>query len=154
MSGLQTQSRQIGEFTYTYTQLPARKGAEGLRRLGARISPLVASLAKEVGVGGLEASMPAVIGGLAGIVTSLSEEDLSFFLALFSDSATVEISPGKSPKVGAILDLHFAGKYEELLEFLIGGFTVNYQNFFTAALAKLGAALGAALSEQTPATNA
>jgi hypothetical protein len=136
-----SKSKQIGEHTFTVTQLPARQGAEGLRRLGARVSPLVASLAKEVSSGGDPNS--AILGGLAGVVTSLSEQDLSYYIEIFGDSSTVTMEKG-APKVKAVFDILFAGKYEDMLEFLLFAFEVNYSGFFQSARARLTAALGAA----------
>ena len=136
-----TKTRDIGGFTYTATALGARVGAEGLRRLGTTIGPILARAMGEFRSGGMEANMPAILGGVAALVQSLSATDLSYFIDLFGENTTVQTTPKLTPLVKNVFDELFACNYMAMGEFLALNLELNYGPFFLECRDKISTAM-------------
>jgi hypothetical protein len=137
---LKSETKVIGAHEYTVYQLGAITGREGLRRLTRLISPALPSLAAMFRDAGPE----ALAAGLSALLEGLGAEDLAYFCDTFAPKSTVRLEDGKSPNLKDIFDVHFAGNYYEMIEWLVFCFEVNYRGFFSGALAKLVSAIPAA----------
>lgn len=119
---------------YSVTQLPAGKGREGLRRLLKAIGPSLAPLGSMLRGAGPEAMAEA----LGKLLENLPSEDLTYFCDLFGETSTVKApDSNKTPRIKDVFDLHFAGNYWEMTEWLVFCVEVNYRRFFEGGLAKL-----------------
>ena len=126
-----TETKVIGGLEYKATALGAREGAEGLRRIAAKIA---------AALGTLRSKDSDVLPVIAGVAASLSSEDLVWFCSAFGRVTSVEVVPGsnKRPLVDAVFDEIFSGDYESMLAFLQMNLELNYGGFFAGALEKLG----------------
>ena len=108
-------SRAIGDITYTVTQLGAKQG----RLVLARIARIVGAAA--------ESATP-----MAAFTQALSDDDFVFLCDTFAAMTTYHTStePSKEPALAPVFDLHFAGKYAEMLQWLWFCVEVNFASFF------------------------
>jgi hypothetical protein len=134
---LKSETRSIGGNEYTVTQLGAARGREILRRIMKVAGPAMEAAARVVATGESGGKATAIVRGLGKVVETLSEEDLSLFCSEFGRASTVRLG-GKSPSVGDVFEVHFAGNYLEMCEWLAFCLEVNYRSFFTGIVAKLG----------------
>lgn len=149
---LKSESRVIGEFEYTVTQLGAAKGMEVLRRLG-KLGGGVAqgALRAAMGEGGDSAKLGALIGGLVVVLQSLEEVDIKYFVEVFGANSTVQLDPKRAPRVKEVFDLHFAGNYLDLGEWLYFCLEVNFGSFFGAAMSRMKERAASVKADQAPA---
>jgi hypothetical protein len=122
---LKRETKTIGEHEYAVTQLDAVKG----RRVATRIAKILAPV---VGAGSAETGDMAK--ALQALVAGMTEEDVDSLCDVFAASTDVQI-PGekRSPKLSAIFALHFAGRYDEMVEWLLFCIEVNFSSFFARA---------------------
>ena len=138
---LGSQERVIGGVTYKVFQLGALTGRAALVRLVKLMGGALSGDRRDVG------------SIIAKVAESLSESDVAYFCDLFAPQTTVTTAPGKSPKLDTIFDLHFAGKYMELFEWLRFCVEVNFGNVFTglaSAVARVSEKGTAAQSSESP----
>jgi hypothetical protein len=102
-----SESKVIGEYTYNVTQLGAVTGSKVFLRVLKVLGPLVG--AKDVGA----------------LFDRLKEEDFTYLCEEFAKMSTVQLEKG-APQLNAIFDVHFAGKYGELIEWLRFCIEVNF----------------------------
>lgn len=110
------ETRVIGEYKYSVMQMGALEGRQLLLKI-----------------------TKALAGAAAGdIFASLKEEDFEMALNKFAKLSTV--SGGeygeKQPQLDSVFDMHFAGKYGDMLEWAKFAFEVNFGSFL-GALGKL-----------------
>jgi len=149
---IKTEKKKLGSRGYTYAvrQFGAKQGGRVLVRLGKL-------LGKPIGdaVSAAESLDTETIGRLiTGLAEALSETEYDFFVDAFAEHT--EVSGGeyqdKSIPLGAegVFDLHFAGAYVELVEWLRFAVEVNYSSFFSG-LGSEAKDLAAALRVSKPA---
>lgn len=116
-------SKQIGNHTYTVTQFGAREGGRVFIRITRLLGPAIG--------GGAEGGAAAMIGQLS---TALDESDFDSLCDTFAAATMVTGGDygAKQPQLKAVFDDHFAGRYDELLEWLLFAFEVNYGSFLGA----------------------
>lgn len=131
---LLTESRAIGASTYEVTQMGALQGRKVLTRLLKIVGPAYAMVSTK----GVEAA-------LSEVVTNLSEDDTEYFCAAFEPLTTVTVGD-KKPRLSGIADIHFAGDYMSLIEWLVFCFEVNFSSFFR----DLKSAVGRSPASGTP----
>ncbi len=114
---LETKDKSIAGVTYRVTQLTATKG----RAVFVRLAKLFAGMA---GAKNME-------DRIAGILGKLSDDDLKFVCDVFA-SATQVHAPGDKgwPQLSDVFDLHFAGRYLEMFQWLAFCLEVNFSGFF------------------------
>jgi hypothetical protein len=105
----EVKSKQINDCSYEVTQLGAIKGRSLLTRL-ARI----------LGAGG---------GDMAKSLGMITEEDMSYICDSFSEVTVVKQPDGKAPYLKNIFDMHFAGKYDEMIQWLMFCLEINFGSF-------------------------
>lgn len=154
--GLQSETRTIGDTTYRVTQLPAGKSRRLLVRLYKVLGPAFGKLlegfdATSVTGGGkapslLDIKMESVSQAMSTLAIHLTEEDLEFVVDRLFTGDMVEMDVGDDKWVKLTkerVDLHFAGKLDEMFRLLAFALEVNYASFFagsggaSAFLAKL-----------------
>lgn len=136
---LTPETRTIGSYTYTTTKLGALKGTEILARLAVNATPLMI------------AAHGGNVAAIARSVESLKPEMITELCTTFAAVSTVKIGTNE-PRLDAVFDVHFAGNYLELFEWLTWCLEVNFRSFFVGAAAKMGARLVAekALTSASP----
>ncbi len=124
---LETKSKTIGDHDYRVTQLGATKGRKVLVRLLKACGPAFSLAA--------EGRSTEALGKLA---SDLDEETLDYLCETFAARTDMDEKP-----LAPVMELHFAGNYGEMVEWL--GFCVqlNFESFFSV-LAKKQAAPGSA----------
>lgn len=105
----ETKSKEIGGVTYTFTQLGAIKG----RKVCARLAKVLATTVN-------------------GQLPQISEEDVDYFCDTYAPLTSVTIE-GKSPQLDKIFDTHFAGKYDEMMQWLWFCLETDFGSFFRKA---------------------
>ncbi len=135
---LETKSKTIGATEYVVRQLPATKGRLVLLRLAKALGPVAASISAT------KDKHSAMAESLEKAISSVTDDDFTFLCNTFADSTDVTINDDKgrrSPKLATIFDLHFAGNYLEMVQWLVFCVEVNFGSFFAAA--GLAPAIGA-----------
>lgn len=130
MKGFKTETKHIGGFTYQVTQLDAITGRKAFTRLMKVIGPAIGKLQ---GAGGEDASLGQAFAELTG---NLSEEDVDYFCDVFAKQTAVsggDLREGAEPQLSDIFSIHFAGRYFELMQWLVFAFKVNFSSFFGGA---------------------
>jgi hypothetical protein len=115
-----SQSRSIGGKQYTVRQMGAKQGS----RMLVRLMRVVAN-----GLDGGKVSLAAIADGL----------DDDMFIKLVDELAPtteVDLGDGRVLTFDKVLDLQFAGQYQDMLEWLVFALEVNYSDFFSAFLRK------------------
>ncbi len=81
--------------------------------------------------GAVDAPDSAQLGALA---RALSDEDIDFIAKNFGDASAYESEDGKSvPLVKVVQDMHFAGRFDVFLRWLLFCAEVNFSGFFDTA---------------------
>lgn len=114
---VETKEKDIQGTTYRVTQMDAVKG----RKVVARLIKLLSGAAE----GGDSA--------LAKVFAAITEDDMDYFCDVFAANTDVGYEGGKWPNLKSIFGLHFAGKYGEMMEWLLFCVEVNFGNFLGAA---------------------
>lgn len=122
---LETQRREIGGVTYEVRQLDAVRG----RRVFVRFAKVVAPALGALKAAAKMSPDEALAYALGQLVGNVSEEDLDFFCDVFAP-ATCLVEGNNRPELAKRFELHFAGKYLEMLEWLAFCFEVNFGSFF------------------------
>lgn len=122
---LETKNKTINGTTYKVTQLGVRKGTQVLLRIVNKLG----LLAKAEG-GGVE----GIIGAVA---QNLTEEDFNFLCDAFLPMTLVS-TLGKEIPLKNHFELHFAGKYWEMCEWLAFCLEVNFSDFLDGLKSKIG----------------
>jgi hypothetical protein len=140
---LKIESKTIGGHEYKVRQLVATKGRLVLLTLARIIGP-AAALAAGAKETGKEEAFAKVIEAL---LANLTPEDFTSLCNTFAESTDVVISDEKGrrePKLSNVFDLHFAGNYQEMIDWLVFCVEVNFASFFDGLKAKSGGTSGPA----------
>lgn len=116
---------EIGEHTYKVTQLLVREGHPILYNLQLAVAEGLTSQGSTI----------------AAAFKALPESKLDAMCKKFAEQTLVTYrseSGEREEQLSKIYDLHFAGKYEELYQWLFFCVEVNFAGFFTWAAKKLG----------------
>lgn len=132
---LEKQSRQIGEFSYEVTQFGAKLGNRVLLKVVKSVAPLFMAAAAAGNLKDID------VNGIASAIAGVSEDDFEWLVEQFAGATDVQIGE-QTPSLKKVLDVHFAGKYLEELEWLAFAIEVNYGPFFQDMKRKAAARLG------------
>lgn len=120
---MKTQTRRIGAYDYTVTQLDAIRGRRAFVRLTKILGPAIAA-------GGTKGDSAA----FEAFFDHLSEAEMDYFCDLFADVTAV--SGGsfdkRAPQLKDIFLTHFAGDYASMMSWLIFCVEVNFSSFFAS----------------------
>lgn len=148
---LKTEEIQINGNCYQVKQLGAKQGRQVLFRLTKAVGPALLAMPAAL-TGGSTA-------GLASALQSIQPEDFDYLCDVFAQSSTVSIrstahgaDPFQSPhvSVAAVFDQHFAGRYAELVEWLVFCARINFADFFSGMAARLAKSQLQNLSSSEP----
>ena len=150
---METQTRHIGDHNYRISQLSTKPGRRLLTRLFGIISPTMAKLVGDSQVKGKAFKLSELTAaGLGSAIETLGavikEEDLDHFCDVLAEQTLLQTGPDKWVPLASVMEVHFAGKYDELLQWLFASLEVNYSSFF----AKLGSGSGGTPAAGAPAT--
>ncbi len=134
---LKTESKKIGECVYHVTQLDAETGTNVLLRITKLLSPALA------------ASNVSNEEKLKLLLDNLKQSTLKFVQSVLARSTIADFD-GRKTKLSDIYNVHFAGKYDELGQWLIFALMVNYRDFL-AKLVPGGLNLETLLKPESPA---
>ncbi len=140
--GLRSERRTIGEHEYEVTQLPSSKGRRLLVRLfkvlGPAFGELTAGGAKNVD----EVDSGALARAIQELALRITSDDLEDVVQELARTTRIRMGD-KEPELASVMELHFAGRYDELIRWLAFALEVNYGSFF-GGLAGLRPRAGAA----------
>lgn len=129
---LPVESKMIGEHVYKVTALDALAGRKVMARLLKVLGPAMAGLSKPEGK---EEPGSRAAQAFADVLSRVTEEDVEALCNAFAPST--EVSAGaygdKSPRLQGIFAVHFAGRYDELLQWLVFCLQVNFGSVFRVA---------------------
>lgn len=129
----ETKSKQIGSRGYTYhvTQFGAKEGG----RVLVRLLKMVGAAAGGALSGDDESafSLEAIGRLLSNLAESVTEDDFDYLCDTFAKATNVSGGDFKGPvslTTDGLFDLHFAGAYAELGQWLMFAIEVNFGSFF------------------------
>lgn len=130
---LETKTEKIGRFNYKCTQLGARESG----RVFFRLMHLLAPVFDGLDVKNAASLENAIFAGVSKALASAKYEDFEALCDTFAKHSEVEISTDKWPRVADVFEVHFAGAFEEQIQWLIFCVKTNYANFLDVVTAKL-----------------
>ena len=119
---IETQSKKIGPRIYRVRQLKATQGRKVLVRLLKSFGPALDSLDKgKQNVGAL----------LGRVLSELDEETVDYLCDTFAANTEFDLENGNFIGLGESgqFDLHFAGRYADMTQWLIFCVQVNFADF-------------------------
>lgn len=135
---LKSETKIIGNDTFTVKQLGAKRGRAVLTRVIKTFGPVLAQLVRDVDPQAIRPGAPPRIGGealaaaLAEFAERLGPDDLDYYCAIFGPESEVAI--GSTDKVLPLdaqnQEHYFAGNYHGMFGWLAFCFEVNYSGFF------------------------
>lgn len=121
--------KEIDGVTYSSWPVPTSTGIPALKRTIDIISPLM------VGYGeGKE------MGLFAALPTALSDKDIEYYQKTFGNASKYRDGQNWVPLVYQNQDLHFAGRYMALLQWIVFNMEVNFSGFFSGTMSGGGIA--------------
>ena len=127
---MKRESKQIGEYTYAVQQLGSRAGGRLLIRFSKKLGQGIKSGA-------------TTIDRIAGAVESLEESDYDYLVDLLAPQTYVSGGGLAKPvKLVDVFDVHFAGRYLEMGQWLTFCLEVNYGDFLAVLLRPAGESEG------------
>lgn len=127
-ASLDTQEIEVGDYRYRITKLTAGVGKQGLVRLMRVVGAGLEALPNGVSdVESLEDSDTIKIAGR--VIQGLEVQDVDYFCDVFKGSTVILLDDDKEPKLSSVFDLHFAGRYMEMFQWLGACLMFNYGDF-------------------------
>jgi hypothetical protein len=77
---------------------------------------------------------------VANLANTISEEDYDWLCGVFADQTFVSLPNGKEPQLSQVFDMHFAGNYMAMIQWLWFSLEVNYSGFLDALNVEQGEA--------------
>jgi hypothetical protein len=134
---------------YTINMLDATKGYPLYCKLLGKAGEVLEGVGKLDGKG-----EELALSMLGRAMRSLSPELVGELIKVFGTSSSVRLDDGKTPNVGAVFAMHFAGRYGHMMSWLIECAKVNFADFLPQdLLAKMPGGLLARFQSQSPATS-
>ena len=142
---LKQEARTIGNTTYRVRLLATSEGRPILVRLTKLLGPSFGTLlAGMKGTSLLDAGNDAVAWAVKDLSERVTDDDLAVLCEVFGSASEVQIGDKVLPLSKEFQELHFAGKYGEMMRWI--GFCVelNYADFLDGLLVVAGLKPGAA----------
>jgi hypothetical protein len=134
---LESKERRIGATTFRITQLPAKRGRAMLVRFVRLLGPGAGAFVGGLGRGKAPSLDFAAIVGVGDAVHDiclrLSDEELGAICDEFATHTVVVQSREIELPLTKVFDDQFAGKYDEMLEWLKACCEVNFSSFFAGS---------------------
>jgi hypothetical protein len=129
---IETRERRIGDHTYRVTQFGAKQGRAMLVRLVKLGGPGVGSFVGGVGRGdAMESALALGVGdALHDLAGRLNEAEIASMMDEFAKFTVLVQSADVELRLSDILDDHFAGAYDEMLQWVRFALEVNFASFF------------------------
>lgn len=128
----ETKQKTIGDRGHVYhvTQFGAREGGRVLVRLLKMAGGAIGEAMQ--GADDLDLSVAGKV--IANLAETVSEADYDYLVDTFAKTSAVDIDGKTIPlHTEGVLDVHFAGSYVELGQWIAFAIEVNFGNFFGAA---------------------
>ncbi len=133
---IETQERVIKGITYQITMFGSKEGSRVLARLMSHIG-------EPIGAVGDAKGDNAIASAVGKFVTGFTPDEVTFFCNAFAAKTVVVLESGVHEKLSQSFDLHFAGEYDAMLEWLIACIEVNYASFFVVLRERVEGVAGA-----------
>ncbi len=124
------QTKEISGTKYTVTPLATSAGLKMLTLLLRVLGPSVKDI-KSFGD-----MKTAVLAGIGSLAERLEDVDVQTIVHTLAGSTKVGTDPNKQPLLSAVFELHFAGDYLPLFQWLAFALEVNFGSFFRELVAK------------------
>lgn len=134
---IETHDRVISGQVYKITQHGAKEGRKVLARLVQILGKPVAALADGEGLN-------ALVNAVGAFVAGLTPAEVDYFCDTFAPKTVVQMD-GAPVNLHGVFDLHFAGQYGDMLDWLVACIEVNYASFFVALRARVQTRMLAAM---------
>lgn len=137
---LKLEKKRIGRFDYEVKQLGAIAGRDLLVRMSKMLGPALGMILSG------KASLAQAGAALASASQMLEPAELEHFCDVLGRSSSVYVTEAGKPAVKtldlAYQELHFAGEYAEMFQWIGFAMEVNFGNFFAEAKALYASAQG------------
>lgn len=141
------ESKQIGSYTYTVTQLDALRGRRAAVRLGNVLGIAGSAVTGESPAEDVGATFLSAVGK---ILERLTEEQFDYFCDLFAEQTAVSGPDYKGqPQLSEVFATHFADRYGDMIQWFAFCLEVNFRSFI-GGLRPLFARLAAASASSSP----
>lgn len=127
---METKTKTIGDYEYRVTQLTTGPGLQLTARVMNILGPGLANAAGASGGTGARAA--ALFGAI--VASPQLGDHLEWLSKLLAPTTQVWTPDGKSFTLSSGYDAHFAGRYAQLLEWLLFAIEVNCGSFFAELL--------------------
>jgi hypothetical protein len=128
-----TETRQIGDFHYTVTALPAKAGCRVAARMAKALAPAAKSLPEE----GFELDPAQIVKLLEPIFANPDLGDLVDFLCVTFAERTLldwdDATGHKQVPLSRVFDQHFSDRYDDLIAWLAFALQTSMSSFFRSA---------------------
>ncbi len=132
------QTTTIGAWRYSVKPLPAGQGLALMARLSKMLGPGVAALVANDGSG-------AIGRALSGLLERVNPEEVVEIARQLAATTEVSQAGAKAPaSLAEVFDVHFAGDYGPMMEWLKFALEVNFGPFVAALRGRLGRGAAAA----------
>jgi hypothetical protein len=139
---IESREKQIGDYTYRVTQFGAKQGRGLLVRMIKMAGPALGGALSALARGNKGEFEAAIASGLSQGIYELAERLTEAEFASVTDEMaklTVVVLDGdKEPRLSGIFDDHFAGRYDEMLQWVAFVWEVNYGSFFGGSTDRVG----------------
>lgn len=131
---IRTVEKTIGSHTYAVSQLGALSGRKMLLRLIKLVGSGAAAGISSLG-SGVAKSIEEIIARGSGdalleLLQRLDEAEVASILDELARSTRVKLSADTEPLLSEIFDMHFAGRYDDMLAWARFALEVNFASFF------------------------
>lgn len=147
---LETREKQIGGVTYKVTQLSCTEGERVFLRVLDISGEPVAAFLRGIADGSKAPELVGMASAFEVISKRLRAREEDYFYVRNKLAASTSVVVGSNePKLPDILEHHFAGKYEQLAQWLAFALEVNYSGFFGGSNG-IGDVLRRAMATRSP----
>ena len=135
-----TVERQLGEHVYKVTLLGAKAGRAMSVRLLKLLGPALSSFLEGLAVGkdGEQALALGAAEAMRALVKQLTAEDCASIMDELAKATVVVLDAEREPQLDRIFDDHFAGRYDQMLQWFAFALEVNFRSYFLDWLSDRG----------------
>lgn len=143
-SNLESERREIGDFTYDIWPVDGEVASIMITRLGRKLLPALGALKGALGEGNEAAAGTVILDALTHAASLLEPEEMVFFRDHFAKKTRVHRKDGSAPFLKDVFKDHFSRRPMDMVKWMGACFEVNFGPFFDGLrpfLAKIAASM-------------